>query len=103
MDGASSSDGWPNIVQIKVMRQWQKVQTVDGAWSRPYFWRGVKRFIQKPFTKNQPEEVQMAKLNPGDSAPAFEAPDQNQSPVRLGDYEGRKLFVFFYPKANTSG
>ncbi len=45
----------------------------------------------------------MAKLNPGDSAPAFEAPDQNQSPVRLGDYEGRKLFVFFYPKANTSG
>ncbi len=45
----------------------------------------------------------MAALNPGDRAPAFEAPDQNQHPIRLGDYEGRKLFVFFYPKANTSG
>ena len=45
----------------------------------------------------------MAKLNPGDRAPAFEAPDQNEKIVKLGDYQGRNLFVFFYPKASTSG
>ena len=45
----------------------------------------------------------MAKLNPGDPAPAFEAPDQNEKSVKREDFQGRKLFVFFYPKADTSG
>jgi peroxiredoxin Q/BCP len=42
-------------------------------------------------------------LTPGDAAPAFEAPDQNGNTVSLADFSGRKLFLFFYPKANTSG
>ena len=45
----------------------------------------------------------MAQLNPGDQAPGFKAPDQEGNTVRLGDFVGRKLFIFFYPKANTSG
>ena len=45
----------------------------------------------------------MAQLNPGDPAPTFELPDQNGRPVRLEDYRGRKLLVYFYPKADTSG
>ena len=45
----------------------------------------------------------MSKLQSGDRAPAFEALDQAENPLRLADYQGRKLFVFFYPKANTSG
>ena len=45
----------------------------------------------------------MATLKPGDPAPIFEAPDQDDNTVRLGDFEGRPLFIFFYPKANTSG
>lgn len=45
----------------------------------------------------------MAQLKSGDKAPAFEAPDQNGNMVSLPDYDGRKLFVYFYPKANTSG
>ncbi len=45
----------------------------------------------------------MTQLKPGDQAPAFEAPDQNGNTVSLGDFNGRKLFIFFYPKANTSG
>jgi peroxiredoxin Q/BCP len=45
----------------------------------------------------------MALLKPGDQAPAFEAQDQDGHTVRLTDYRGRSLFVFFYPKANTSG
>ena len=45
----------------------------------------------------------MTQLKPGDPAPAFEAPDQDDNMVSLGDFNGRKLFIFFYPKANTSG
>jgi peroxiredoxin Q/BCP len=45
----------------------------------------------------------MAKLKAGDRAPAFRLPDQNGKTVKLSDYEGRKLLVYFYPKANTSG
>jgi peroxiredoxin Q/BCP len=45
----------------------------------------------------------MAQLAPGDPAPAFSAPDQNGSTISSGDFSGKKLFVYFYPKANTSG
>ena len=45
----------------------------------------------------------MAQLKPGDPAPAFEAEDQNGGTVKLSDFAGRKVFVYFYPKANTSG
>lgn len=45
----------------------------------------------------------MAELKPGDKAPAFEAQDQDGNMVRRGDYKGHPLFIFFYPKANTSG
>jgi peroxiredoxin Q/BCP len=42
-------------------------------------------------------------LQAGNPAPAFTATDQNGHTVNLADFKGRKLFVFFYPKANTSG
>ncbi|MBR9979592.1 MAG: redoxin domain-containing protein [Desulfatitalea sp.] len=45
----------------------------------------------------------MTQLKPGDKAPPFAAPDQTGRTVRLADYAGGKLFVYFYPKANTSG
>ena len=45
----------------------------------------------------------MAQLKPGDNAPAFEAPDQDGNTLSSDDFMGRKLFIFFYPKANTSG
>lgn len=45
----------------------------------------------------------MTTLQAGDPAPDFSAPDQNGQTVELADFKGRKLFVFFYPKANTSG
>lgn len=45
----------------------------------------------------------MARLKPGDKAPDFKLSDQNGNNVALKDYAGRRLFVFFYPKANTSG
>lgn len=45
----------------------------------------------------------MTALKPGDPAPPFELLDQHDRPVRLSDYRGRKLLVYFYPEADTPG
>ena len=45
----------------------------------------------------------MAGWKTGDKAPAFEAEDQDENIVKLSNFKGRKLLVYFYPKANTSG
>ncbi len=42
-------------------------------------------------------------LKAGDKAPAFNLLDQNGSKVSLAAYKGRKLLVYFYPKADTPG
>ncbi len=39
----------------------------------------------------------------GEQAPLFEAVSQNNEPVRLADYAGRMVILYFYPKDNTSG
>lgn len=43
----------------------------------------------------------MTKLKVGDKAPNFSAHDDQGNTVTLSDYKGKKLVVFFYPKANT--
>jgi peroxiredoxin Q/BCP len=45
----------------------------------------------------------MGELKHGDKAPNFELPDQDNKTVRLSDFKGNKVLVYFYPKANTSG
>lgn len=45
----------------------------------------------------------MNELKVGDKAPDFDAVDQDGNPVRLSDYRGKKVVLFFYPKANTPG
>jgi len=45
----------------------------------------------------------MTTLKPGDKAPAFEATNQNGKTVRLSDLEGKKVLLFFYPRASTPG
>ena len=42
-------------------------------------------------------------LGVGDPAPEFEARDCQGRTVRLGDYRGRRLVLFFFPKAFTAG
>jgi peroxiredoxin Q/BCP len=49
------------------------------------------------------KEITMAKLNVGDKAPDFSLPDQNNRMVSLSDFEGQKLLLYFYPKAETPG
>lgn len=45
----------------------------------------------------------MKTLKKGDKAPNFSGLDQNGTLHKLADYEGKKLVVFFYPKASTPG
>src|ERR1700722_11440651 len=42
-------------------------------------------------------------LQPGDPAPDFDLPTDGGGQVRLADFKGRKLVLYFYPKDDTSG
>jgi thioredoxin-dependent peroxiredoxin len=42
-------------------------------------------------------------LNPGDKALDFTLPDQHGEPVSLADHRGRRVLVYFYPRADTPG
>jgi len=39
----------------------------------------------------------------GDPAPDFELPDQDGNPVRLSDFRGSPVVLYFYPKADAPG
>ena len=45
----------------------------------------------------------MSSLEPGTEAPEFELADQRGRTVRLRDFRGRKVLVYFYPEADTPG
>jgi peroxiredoxin Q/BCP len=45
----------------------------------------------------------MDRLQVGDKVPEFLSRDQDGTIIKLSDYEGQKLIVFFYPRANTPG
>ena len=42
-------------------------------------------------------------MNIGDKAPEILGKDEQGRDIRLSDYRGRKLVLYFYPKDNTSG
>jgi len=42
-------------------------------------------------------------MNVGDKAPEILGKDEEGRDIRLSDYRGRKLVLYFYPKDNTSG
>ena len=45
----------------------------------------------------------MARLEPGDTAPAFTLTSDDGAQVSLSDFAGRRLVIFFYPAAMTPG
>jgi peroxiredoxin Q/BCP len=45
----------------------------------------------------------MAQLKEGMPAPPFEGTDQDGKLIKLSDYIGKKIVLYFYPKDNTSG
>ena len=42
-------------------------------------------------------------LKIGDKAPDFSAKDQNGDTVKLSDFKGKKIAIYFYPKDDTPG
>lgn len=42
-------------------------------------------------------------LGPGDTAPAFTLADQNGEKVKLSDFKGQTVVLYFYPRADTPG
>lgn len=45
----------------------------------------------------------MQMLKAGDAAPQFSIPDQDNKIVSLSDFTGKKVLIYFYPKAMTPG
>jgi thioredoxin-dependent peroxiredoxin len=45
----------------------------------------------------------MTHLKIGDTAPAFSVPDDTGNTVKLTDFKGQKLVIYFYPKDDTPG
>ena len=45
----------------------------------------------------------MTLLKAGDKCPEFELIQQDEKTVKLSDYKGKKVLIFFYPRANTPG
>lgn len=52
---------------------------------------------------NNTELHKNMELNIGDEAPLFEGKDQNGNTIKLEDYQGKKVILYFYPKDNTKG
>jgi len=44
-----------------------------------------------------------AMLQPGTTAPDFDLPDHRGGQVRLADLRGKRVVLWFYPKADTPG
>jgi peroxiredoxin Q/BCP len=42
-------------------------------------------------------------LKAGDKAPEFRAKADDDKEVSLSDFRGKRVLLFFFPKANTSG
>jgi thioredoxin-dependent peroxiredoxin len=42
-------------------------------------------------------------LKPGDRAPDFKVKSDEGKDVSLTDFRGKRVILFFFPKANTSG
>ncbi len=47
--------------------------------------------------------TEATRLAVGDKAPAFSLPDADGTTVKLSDFKGRKVIVYFYPAASTPG
>jgi peroxiredoxin Q/BCP len=61
------------------------------------------RYIDNRVGQNPTKEGNMTTLTKGDKAPAFQLVDQQEHSVSLADFQGKKLLVYFYPRADTPG
>lgn len=62
-----------------------------------------KLFKLRNFTSNNKIFYFMNHLKEGQKAPAFDGVDQDNQKVKLSDFTGKKVILYFYPKDNTPG
>lgn len=49
------------------------------------------------------EDREIIMLEEGKAAPSFELPNEENEKVKLKDFQGQPLVLYFYPKADTPG
>ena len=54
-----------------------------------------------PNLETETDEVSHLQLRSGDMAPEFELRDHNNASIRLQDFRGQKVLLWFYPQADT--
>lgn len=64
---------------------------------------GSHKAASKQLISSKPAAAAKPGLTEGQKAPAFRLPRDGGDVVSLSDYAGRKLVLFFYPRANTPG
>jgi thioredoxin-dependent peroxiredoxin len=62
---------------------------------------GVYKSIESFFTNDSQHPQQVRHLKIGDAAPNFSALNEQGETVKLSDFKGKKLAIFFYPADNT--
>ncbi|MCB0409688.1 MAG: redoxin domain-containing protein, partial [Flavobacteriales bacterium] len=64
---------------------------------------GLKKVIKKILPKKSKFVPHSTKLKEGSKAPDFSGLDQNGKTIKLADYKGKSVVLYFYPKDNTPG
>ncbi|MFM2266990.1 MAG: hypothetical protein RL757_431 [Bacteroidota bacterium] len=65
--------------------------------------QGIIKSIESFFKNEDKKEKIMTNLKTGDVAPDFEALNEKGETVKLADFAGKKLILFFYPADDTPG
>jgi peroxiredoxin Q/BCP len=63
----------------------------------------TRRRARMPLRKRRKEGIMPSELRPGAKAPAFTLPRDGGGTISLADFAGRKLVLYFYPRADTPG
>jgi thioredoxin-dependent peroxiredoxin len=63
----------------------------------------ARKLSAKSTTATEAPRNKMKQLEPGAKAPAFTLPGDGGTTITLAAFAGRKLVLYFYPRADTSG
>ena len=77
-----------------------KTHKEAGTKTKPARSTRPKSTLSKAKVTSKPRVIE---LKVGQKAPSFSLPDQTGKLVRLADYRGQKVILYFYPKDDTSG
>jgi len=81
------------------MKQLSSIIVVNNNWNKFF----NKQFKLRNFTSNNKIFQFMSQLKENQEAPAFEGVDQDYNKIKLSDFLGNKVILYFYPKDNTPG